>query len=238
MRLAIIDDEKKESNKLKRAILHWQEKTDGAAVYCLFFDSGEAFLEQMQPGQFDLIFIDIYMAALDGVATVEALRKRDPQVLVVFTTTSREHIFDAARLHFFDYLVKPYAETQVFHVLDEAAERLNQKQAETCTFDIDGATWRVPYDRLYYILSDNHHVIIGTADGRKTLRLSFSKATEGLTDARFLTINRGVLVNLDHVTRADSKAFVMTDGESLPPRRRDSKKLLTAYSQYLFDKVE
>ncbi len=49
--------------------------------------------------------------------------------MIVFLTTSKEHMFEAAPFHFFDYILKPFESTQIFHVLDDALALLPEQAA-------------------------------------------------------------------------------------------------------------
>ena len=60
------------------------------------------------PGDFDLIFMDIYLNELNGIDIVRKIRQMDSKVMIVFLTTSKEYIFEAAPFHFFDYIFKAF----------------------------------------------------------------------------------------------------------------------------------
>ena len=62
------------------------------------------FLNTYVPGDFDLIFMDIYLNELNGIDIVRKIRQMDSKVMIVFLTTSKAYIFEAAPFHFFDYI--------------------------------------------------------------------------------------------------------------------------------------
>ena len=53
-------------------------------------------------------------------------------------------------------------------------------------------------------------------------------------DPRFLSVNRGILVNADYIHALTKKACILADGTSFPVRVRDSQKLENALRQYHF----
>ena len=50
------------------------------------------FLNTYVPGDFDLIFMDIYLNELNGIDIVRKIRQMDSKVMIVFLTTSKEYI--------------------------------------------------------------------------------------------------------------------------------------------------
>lgn len=74
--------------------------------------SGAGVLAALRNGPADVLFLDIRMPGLDGIATVEALAREAPWTAerpprVVFVTASPEHAIRAFDLDAVDYLVKP-----------------------------------------------------------------------------------------------------------------------------------
>ena len=55
-----------------------------------------------------IAFLDICMDKMNGIQLARELRSNDPELLIIFLTTSREYAFDAFPLHAFDYLLKPF----------------------------------------------------------------------------------------------------------------------------------
>ena len=54
-----------------------------------------------------------------AAAIITAERKADPDLLLVFVTSSPEYVWDAFPVHPFDYLLKPYREEKLFQLADE-----------------------------------------------------------------------------------------------------------------------
>ena len=88
---------------------------------------------------------------------------------MVFLTTSKEHIFEAAPFHFFDYILKPFEHSQIFHVLDDALQFLPEQEAEL-SFEYRSFDVHFPLSKIQYIYSNNHEVIIHTTNGTHVFR--------------------------------------------------------------------
>ncbi len=80
----------------------------------------EAKLE-LQTQKIDIIFLDINMPVLDGIAFLKILL-RPP--LVIFTTAYKEYALDAFDLFACDYLLKPFSLERFIIAVDRALERM------------------------------------------------------------------------------------------------------------------
>src|SRR5262245_8006362 len=102
--IAIVDDSK-DSRELFEMILRDHHEFRG-------FEDGVAFLEEFQPGDFELILLDLAMPELDGFAVFDRIRELDKEVPVVAITAlaSSEERERAHAAGFCDYFVKPILE--------------------------------------------------------------------------------------------------------------------------------
>lgn len=61
-------------------------------------NSGEAAIAEVERTPFDLVLMDVRMPGLDGVRTLEAMKRRDPGLKVILMTAfTREWLIGAAR---------------------------------------------------------------------------------------------------------------------------------------------
>src|SRR6185436_6392887 len=83
-------------------------------------------LEMLRRGSYDLVFSDVRMAGLDGLALLREIRSRWPQVVVVLMTAyaTVAQAVEAMRTGAYDYLVKPFSIEEVELTLDRVLEVL------------------------------------------------------------------------------------------------------------------
>ena len=90
--------------------------------------SGEELLDRWTLGQWDLVFLDIFMEGMTGVETARSLRQRGEECALVFATTSQEHGMEGFDLQVMDYLLKPFDQGQLDRTMDwfvqQTADRL------------------------------------------------------------------------------------------------------------------
>ncbi|HKW19429.1 MAG TPA: sigma-54 dependent transcriptional regulator [Terriglobales bacterium] len=84
--------------------------------------TGEQALELMQKGlQPNLVLLDLLMPGIDGIETLEALRKLQPTVKVVMLSCVNEtkKVVQAMRLGAVDYITKPFQKAELDAVIDQ-----------------------------------------------------------------------------------------------------------------------
>ncbi|MBY8025428.1 LytTR family DNA-binding domain-containing protein [Vibrio fluvialis] len=86
-------------------------------------DNGETALEAIHQHQPDIVFLDIRMPKLDGMALANKLKGLIKPPLVVFVTAFDEYALCAFDTNAADYLLKPVTESR----LQQCCERLQQR---------------------------------------------------------------------------------------------------------------
>ncbi|CDE33193.1 response regulator of the LytR/AlgR family [Ruminococcus sp. CAG:403] len=237
MRIAIVEDQIPESEKLKTALeqLHSEWKISFEIV-C--YPSGEAFLLDFEKGAFDLIFLDIYMNGMTGIETARQLRKQDNHCMLVFLTTSTEHMPDAFSCHAFEYIQKPFQLDRVRTVLKDVIQCLPQQQ-KYLEFISNRQTVRLLYSDFMFAMMCDHYIDLISANGTTfRTRMKFSDFSEPLLqEKRFLQINKGILVNMDYIAAFDAHGCRLTNGTILPVKVRDRAQIEESWMQYSFSSI-
>ena len=127
MKIAIVDDIKEYRESSGKAAFMWA-KDRKQAVTIKGYKSGESFLSALQTESFDIVFMDIYMEGLTGIEAAAKLREISMDTLLIFMTTSIDHMAEAFPCHAFDYIMKPVDEARLYKTLDEALKVLPENQ--------------------------------------------------------------------------------------------------------------
>lgn len=199
------------------------------------FSSGEALLEAFLPGKYDLIFLDIYMEGMRGIAAAAHIRQQDRAVMLAFTTTSQDHALESYRLKAIGYLEKPLRTDEVREMLALAHAR--QFSAQSITLLIDGKNRRVIVDHILYFEQRDHAVLVVTAAEvlRTSQKVKLAEIELMLPDS-FFRCHHSYIVNLAYVSGIDRalKTFYMHNGEQVHIRHQTLKKAVDAHESYLF----
>ena len=172
--------------------------------------SGEEGLELARSVSFDAAIVDVMMPGLDGIATLQELRKLDDDlpVLMITAFASVETAIAAMKMGAFDYITKPFKNDEVLVVLRNAVER-RQLVAENTALK---QTLQAQYRRFAGIIGGSPRMkqvfdlIIQAAPSRSTILVTGESGTGKELVARAIHSNS---------PRAE-RAFVTVNSGNLP----------------------
>lgn len=229
MKIAVCDDLPQERKALIGMLQEFfaQEKiTDEICEYA----SGEALLEAHAPGNFGLIFLDIYMDGITGIQTANAIRETDPDCLIVFTTTSLEHGADAFDVDAFHYLVKPIDKTKLFSVLKRWQNLLSDIQ--TVPLKCGRTVRPVPIRDILYIEVQGRNSTVHTASEAIETSMSLSSLEEALPSGQFVKPIRYCLAALRYIRTIGETDLGLENGTRLKISRAERENLRQALTAY------
>lgn len=156
----------------------------------------------------DILFLDIHMPVLDGMAFLRTL-KQPPQV--IFTTAYKEHAVTAFDLAACDYLVKPFSLERFMIAVERATEKLQQPavlQNNTPAGDYffikaDGIIHKLLYNDIFFAEARGNYTRIVTKGNTVIPNISFSSVEAMLPADNFIRIHRSFIINKANITRVE-----------------------------------
>lgn len=175
-------------------------------------EDGEEALEFLRERPVDVVFLDIQMPTMDGLAAAREIMTLSDRPRVVFTTGFSEHAVKAFELEASDYLVKPYSKER----LEKAIRKLqdyyggDEKTADLPPVGTEiGGKLPVWANGRLILLSTADIFFAKAAGKRNTLIVArkgqFSTSTtlrelEGkLSKANFIRTHKSYLVNAERI---------------------------------------
>src|ERR671911_2312224 len=127
-------------------------------------DSGEACLERVVHGSYDVIVLDVWLPGIDGLTTLQRLRERqiDSQVVIISGHGNIESAVRAIKLGAFDFIEKPLSLEKTVLVVRNA---LRQRDLEA-----ENRVLRAKVDR------QQQHTMVGESPAMTHLREQVSLA--------------------------------------------------------------
>lgn len=232
MYIAVIEDNKTERDELVR-LLSIVCPDAGMEAEIKSYEDGEQFLKDSASISFSVIFVDIYMEPIDGIMVSRQFRDSNIQPYIIFTTSNSEHYADAFSVHAFDYILKPVTEEKLRSIFDDI--RKSMSDSSEPVFMIPPKDYPVLHKDIRYIYSDANYLIMVT-DTSVRFRMTFSELKKRLhSDSRFLVINRGVIVNMEHIKTVRGTTCIMDDNTIFPLNSRTHSELRETYTRWQFD---
>jgi DNA-binding LytR/AlgR family response regulator len=176
--------------------------------------------------------MDIHMDPLDGLETARVLREKCMTVFLVFMTAGEDQYPAAFSVRAFDYIQKPVEEAQIRRILEDVIRI--KKEPEPFFHVPQAGNIKIPYSDIRYICSDRNYMMLSVSRGNdRRFRMTFKSAAGQLQeDPRFLIINRGILVNMEHIRNMTNPSCFMDDGAVFPVNRRKAASLQQTYKKW------
>ncbi len=173
--------------------------------------SGTQALKTLDDHPVDVIFTDISMPDLDGLALARVLARFVDPPQVVFVTAHDEHAVAAFELEATDYVMKPVRRER----LAEAVRRVVDKRAEprapaavppepppdeTIAVELAGVTTFVQRSQILYAQAQGDYARLHTPKASHLVRISLNALEERWGEHGFVRIHRSTLVSTSHIT--------------------------------------
>lgn len=229
LKIAICDDEKAmrdtlvERTRTVLAKLDTEAKTDS-------FGSGAALLAayEAEKRPFDLVLLDIRMGEPDGMETAKRIRRIDSEVMIIFITSSAEHVFQGYEVKAFRYIMKPELDYSFDRVLKEALHQLLHTEEAVFAFQFGTESVRLPVAEILYCESRKRILIIFTQTQEYKTYEKMDNAETALSKNDFVRCHQSFLVNVKHIREWNGHEITLNSGTVIPVSKRYQKAISEA----------
>lgn len=217
LRVAICDDSADARDALRLQLEKILLEETEEIVYEFSTGAGAVRWLQSHTGEVDLLFLDVEMAGMNGMAAAEAIRAFDTELIIVFVTGYPDYVFDGYRVSALDYIIKPAKPDRLLEVLQRVRAQLARKESDMYIFKNTEGTFRLLAASICYFYSDKRRVIC-VCGGREYPFYAKLDEVEQQFCGRFVRIHQRYLVNPAQVGQIGSDS-VTVGGQRLPMSR-------------------
>ena len=206
--------------------------------------SGTEALQVLDGRDVDVVFSDISMPGLDGMALARVISRFSVRPQIVFVTAHDEHAVDAFALAATDYVMKPVRVERLSEAIRRVVVAQNEKglgmssqpgepaspvvEDETIPVELGGVTRFITRSQIRYAQAHGDYARLHTEGGSHLVRVPLSVLEERWADHGFVRIHRSTLVAMPHVreVRMDhGRCSVVVGNVELQVSRRHTKHL-------------
>lgn len=233
MQIAVCDDIQKELKQIREAadayiIAHSEYYFDIDE-----YESAGDVLHALEKGKtYDIALLDICMPDVLGTDVAGEMLVKNPNMAVVFLTTSDEYAVTAFAMNAVHYLLKPFTQEQFNEAFDRAVRKM-EEQDFLFLVCVDGM-YRVCTHEIIFIESQDHYLLIRLASG-ETLRMrrKLSQMFEEMQGyPEFIRVGVSFIVNLMFVRRVTQNDLEIMNGVKIPIPRRNSADVKKTYMDF------
>ncbi|QGU94471.1 response regulator [Clostridium bovifaecis] len=203
------------------------------------FNEGQDLIDKITSSEklYDIIFLDIFMKASNGINIAREIREFDKDCKIIFITSSNEYAIESYDARAIYYILKPINEEKLNNAINIAIESLNKENKHIIIKNKKGS-YRIVYKDILYAESKARVVNIYDKCGEV---ISFYSKLEdffqSLQDERFLRCHKSFLVNMDYILKIEQKHICMNNNIIIPISSGSILEIKEKYFKYLFNEI-
>jgi two-component system, LytTR family, response regulator len=176
--------------------------------------------EYLRENNPDLIFLDIHLPKLKGMAFLKTLA--NPPAVII-TTAYHQYAVEGFDLSVTDYLLKPIEFERFLMAVNKVKNALGEKEKTTMISDtkdhlfltIQKKKVKVLFSEIVYVESQREYIKIVTLKKEYILKMSTHEIESMLPTNLFKRVHRSFIISLDKID-AYTAEIVEVNGQSIP----------------------
>lgn len=233
MTIAICDDNITICAKFEKIVAELKEETGDDIIVTAFY-CGEKLMECIKNGNsFDLIFLDIELASINGVQVGQFIRQEldDYTTKIIYISSKDSYdrqLFDVQPLHF---LSKPLQKAEIIADIKLAGKILGREN-NLFAFKIGNETRKVLIDKILYFESSAKKIKLVTTKDSIEFYGAVATIPDRVKGHRFIQPHRAFVVNYEFISSINGTEIVMVNGDKIPISRNRAKDIRAHHLAY------
>lgn len=237
IKIALIDDNQEFIQDFGQMLMKGFRTVGVAALVEIYPDalSFEAALPQGH--SYDICFLDIEMPGMSGMELAKRIRQRKGQEILVFLTAYSEFIRAGYEVKAFDYLVKDQAGREIDSLVKRLLCEINEISQKVYVIETQSRIEKINHSDIIYIDKRGPYSRFVLTDGKVQERKALKDVLNSLGAGEFLLVERGYVINLNHMKRVLSRTVELSDGTKIPVGRTHMKELKKKIQEYWMESL-
>ena len=240
MKIAICDDTELDLKNLENLISQYSKQYNIPITIDSYSDPNVLLnnFQYFNQTEYVLFFLDIIMQQ-NGIDVAGQIRKTNPDVPIIFTTSSKEYAIDAFKVRAYDYILKPIVKNELFECLNKLTKTIKTTHKNVFNIKIE--------DLSYVTINVNEISFIEQKDRRLVYHMTNNKiyTTTSIRGKfvdeipfkfemyNFINCHHSFIVNMNQISSVDDFSFTMKNGDNIPISKRSLKAVRDKYVKYL-----
>lgn len=236
IRIAICDDEMDFAREVHEKIKQYlQEKKIEHEI--IVYNSAQILKNAICIGEyFDMLWLDIQMPYLDGIALAREIRNRLPHIILIFLSAHAKYVYDTFEFNTFRFIPKNQMDRRFEKALHDAVKKLENEKEQYYMIKNKAGIEKISIREIMYIWKDSKNCVIEKYEGEIKVRKTLAQVYEELPQGEFVWVNRGMICNLSQITRVDGNDVVMKNGKKVPVIKGKIMELKSTVTRYWMEK--
>lgn len=181
---------------------------------------------------YDVCFLDIEMPGMNGMELAKRIRKGKGREIIVFLTAYSEFIRAEYEVKAFDYLVKDRAAQEIDSLVKRLVNELDVIAKKVYIIETHSRLEKINHNEIVYIYKRGPYSVFVLTDGEAQERKALKDVLDRLGSGEFILVERGYVINLNHIKRVCSRNVELSDGTNIPVSRAHINELKKRIQEY------
>lgn len=181
------------------------------------FTSGEELCDEIKHTNYDLLFLDIELPKMNGVAVGQYIREtlKNETIQIAYISSKQEYAMKLFEMRPINFLVKPLSNEKIENVIDKFLQ-LNKIDTETFNFKAGRNYYKIPLSDILYFYSNGRKINIVTSNKEYEFYGSLDNIYSEVKNKKFLFVHKSFLVNFKHINKYQYEQITMSDDKIIP----------------------
>lgn len=216
LHIAICDDEPAAVSIIENLLRDDLRRRDLQAEVTCYTDPGFCRGAIRAGASYDLLFLDVDMPELDGIALGLELSEFLRDTLLIYISGQPERVFDSFRARPFRFLPKSSLSEMWSAAMDDVEEELRCRRVSRLVFASGSQSLSLRPEHIVYIEALLKKQVLHTTGGNYDIAVGFESAVSRLEGTGFIRIHRSYAVNYRFIRSVNRTDVELDDGTVLP----------------------
>lgn len=180
----------------------------------------------------DIAFIDIDLIDYNGIDIALELRKKYSNLIIIFVSSREELVFQTFTVGVFQFIRKANYKEDIQIIFKQLSNYIH-KHFDKKIIEIQGRKIVLEIDKIKYILSIGHDLIIKENNNEYTIKSSISDILKFFNSKTLVQIQRNLIINLSFIKEVRKTYIITNDNQEYKIGRIYQKDFINSYEEYL-----
>ena len=227
----VVFGEKNNFYEIKKNLQIFNEKQN-KNINLTFYEKREKFLNDISENKEQIVFL-LHSKNFENIIEItKQILKINSNCKIIFCSKTEKFAVCGYKFNISFYLLIPINYSEFEFVIEKFSKK------EQIIIHTNWQKIPILIDDIHFAEKQGHNIIIYTTNRKFSTRETFKIFSEKFKNKKyFVNCIRGTIVNLNWVDKIVLQNFIMKNGEKIPIRRQDRKKMKDLFFKYNKDKI-
>ena len=242
MKIAICDDNISDLSNMVSIVNDYKAlQRDKHKIEYTAFHSAVDLIAAMESGQqYELVLLDVLMPLMTGIDAAKEIRQFNPDVKIIFSTSSPDYAVESYTVSAYYYALKPIWKEKLFILLDKVISEMEIPTGVSLLIKSKTGLTRFYIDRLEFAEVIGRTILYHMTD-KSVIEASGSITElekELLSNLCFIKPHRSYIINMEHVSTLSQREIKMQSLTLVPMAKANYNTVKSAYMSYVFKELK